>query len=384
MSLVELSFVVREDPWGMRASTSVIGKLLLNEVHPLWNKDIGEAWCGTHKQRPALLKGSTENLLEYICRDPVATLGKKLLELNGSELPFLFKILTINSPLSIQVHPEAKKAIELFNKFPERYQDGTEKAEIGIAITETTLLLGFRPLSEIVAFLNGLTAAKNFFNKELQSPSIRSLYEKLLTATVNQISSLNTQTFEQLSGSGSKSVEKEQFLKLYSMYPDDSGVYQIFFLNLVTLSPAEGVFISPNTIHAYLSGQLLECMTTSDFVIRAGLTQKEKDVSSLLETIEYEPLKLRKDKPSTSLEFSAYPIATDKFRIERLVGSLKREYHLADSPVLYFCLSGSGSLTESNSSVQLMPGSVCLATAGARHFLDLNGEFYRMSVKFDS
>ena len=45
--------------------------------------------------------------------------------------------------------------------------------------------------------------------------------------------------------------------------------------------------LQANTPHAYLSGQLIECMATSDNVIRAGLTPKLRDTKVLCESLTY-------------------------------------------------------------------------------------------------
>ena len=42
----------------------------------------------------------------------------------------------------------------------------------------------------------------------------------------------------------------------------------------VSLEPGEAIFLAANEPHAYVSGELVECMATSDNVIRAGLTPK--------------------------------------------------------------------------------------------------------------
>ena len=47
------------------------------------------------------------------------------------------------------------------------------------------------------------------------------------------------------------------------------------------------MFLGPNLIHAYLSGDCVECMACSDNVVRAGLTPKLIDVPTLCSMLEY-------------------------------------------------------------------------------------------------
>jgi mannose-6-phosphate isomerase len=42
------------------------------------------------------------------------------------------------------------------------------------------------------------------------------------------------------------------------------------------------MFLKANDIHAYLSGDIIECMAASDNVVRAGFTPKFKDVDTLI------------------------------------------------------------------------------------------------------
>jgi mannose-6-phosphate isomerase len=55
----------------------------------------------------------------------------------------------------------------------------------------------------------------------------------------------------------------------------------------VKLSPGEAIYIGANEPHAYLSGECIECMATSDNVVRAGLTPKYRDVQTLCSVLTY-------------------------------------------------------------------------------------------------
>ena len=55
----------------------------------------------------------------------------------------------------------------------------------------------------------------------------------------------------------------------------------------VTLSPVQAIYLAANEPHAYLSGELVECMATSDNVVRAGLTPKLRDTEVLCSSLTY-------------------------------------------------------------------------------------------------
>jgi mannose-6-phosphate isomerase len=54
------------------------------------------------------------------------------------------------------------------------------------------------------------------------------------------------------------------------------------------LKRGEAIFTKPGIPHAYLKGNILECMSNSDNVIRAGLTSKYKDMETLLKVLTYD------------------------------------------------------------------------------------------------
>ena len=77
------------------------------------------------------------------------------------------------------------------------------------------------------------------------------------------------------------------FHRLNQQYPNDIGIFCVFFLNHFTLQAGEAVFLAANEPHAYLSGSCIECMATSDNVVRAGLTPKHRDVNVLCSMLTY-------------------------------------------------------------------------------------------------
>ena len=69
----------------------------------------------------------------------------------GQQLPFLFKVLSVNKCLSIQAHPDKANAAVLHLRDPEHYGDDNHKPEMSVALTDFEAMCGFRPYDEIVA-----------------------------------------------------------------------------------------------------------------------------------------------------------------------------------------------------------------------------------------
>lgn len=88
-------------------------------------------------------------------------------------------------------------------------------------------------------------------------------------------------------------TDKEKLiLRLEKQYPSDIGVLAAFLLNHVKLSPGEALYLGANEPHAYIYGECIECMATSDNVVRAGLTPKERDVQTLCSMLTYKQVRM--------------------------------------------------------------------------------------------
>ncbi len=55
-----------------------------------------------------------------------------------------------------------------------------------------------------------------------------------------------------------------------------------FFFNILRLKKGEAIVITPDEPHAYINGDIIECMVSSDNVVRGGLTPKFKDTDTLV------------------------------------------------------------------------------------------------------
>ena len=86
---------------------------------------------------------------------------------------------------------------------------------------------------------------------------------------------------------GSLAAKNALALKLQAQYPGDVGVLAAYFLNFMTLADGEAIALAANEPHAYVSGNLVECMATSDNVVRAGLTPKPRDTDTLCASLTY-------------------------------------------------------------------------------------------------
>ena len=103
------------------------------------------------------------------------------------------------------------------------------------------------------------------------------------------ISRLETETLQE----EQRSEHQDLFLTLLDQYGrDDIGVIFIFFFNILRLKKGQALLSTPDEPHAYLSGEVVECMANSDNTVRGGLTPKYKDTDILYEMLPYQNMEL--------------------------------------------------------------------------------------------
>jgi mannose-6-phosphate isomerase len=90
-----------------------------------------------------------------------------------------------------------------------------------------------------------------------------------------------------LAGLADPPPQARVFLICDRHHRDDPGSLSVFFLNLLHLAPGRALFVPPNEPHAYLTGDIVECMAASDNVVRAGLTRRRVDRDVLLSLLSY-------------------------------------------------------------------------------------------------
>ncbi|RMZ75379.1 hypothetical protein DV737_g5323, partial [Chaetothyriales sp. CBS 132003] len=129
------------------------------------DKPYAELWMGTHPSLPSKDVTTGRSLLDLVSDNP-ALMGHDITAKYKSKLPFLFKVLSINKALSIQAHPNKKLAEKLHAQDPKNYPDDNHKPEMTIAITPFEGLCGFRPLPQIVHFLNTIPPLRDLVGEE--------------------------------------------------------------------------------------------------------------------------------------------------------------------------------------------------------------------------
>mmetsp|Transcript_25746 Transcript_25746/g.45238 ORF Transcript_25746/g.45238 Transcript_25746/m.45238 type:complete len:346 (-) Transcript_25746:4963-6000(-) len=249
---------VQHYAWGHLGSSSIVSKFVKSVQE---DKPYAELWLGTH---PTL----------------ESHIGEEPLSKHVGSLSYLFKVLSVNLPLSIQVHPNSEQAARLNEIRPDIYVDPLHKVELFFALSEFKLLLGFKTDQEIIQTL-------------ANTPELREVVGEFTTLKESLAKLYTDETYTQQCVEAfinrlRVEAPDHYSLELSNHFPRDTGIFFSLFMNYCTFQPGQSILIVPGTPHSYLSGYCLECMSASDNVIRAGLTPKRKDVETLLSLLDYD------------------------------------------------------------------------------------------------
>jgi phosphomannomutase len=358
-----------------------------------------ELWMGAHPELPSGV-GATD-LRELIAREPERVLGPAVSEEFGGELPYLFKVLSAATPLSLQAHPNLDQAQAGFLRESEAgipldarhrsYKDPRAKPELLAALTDFYAFVGFRPLEEIAAVLEEVPelhrVGRGF---EPTEASLAGLYQKLMAleqAEVNRIldpilARLKRTTFER---------DRREFWmvrcgELFSREGRrDRGLLATLLLNLVRLRPGEAVFLEAGVLHAYLEGSAVEIMSSSNNVLRGGLTEKHVDVGELMRTVVFSgkpPVVLRpmrRGEGELVYQTPAKEFELGVLDVERLRPHRSEPAYSAE---ILFVVDPGAALEVSSQDVRidLRRGRPLLVTAGTSYRVSGQGRLFRAAV----
>lgn len=297
-----LANTVQHYEWGTRNQNAFIPHFLGRKPEP--DTPYAELWIGAHPKCPSEIwvDGKSTPLNQVISTFPEDILGKQVSLKSGNQLPFLLKVLSAGQALSIQLHPNKSQAEVLHRKDPKNYPDDNHKPEIAIALDHLTALAGFQPVASIqrnlianpeigefagTPFTDAVISAKN---EDAAEKAIKKLYAAIMkkAEAKPELDRVIPKLVVRLSSSNKKSPAESQFLTQHLRYGNDVGLFSFFFFNLIELKAGQAIFTGAGIPHAYLDGNIVECMANSDNVVRAGLTPKFKDVDTLLDIIVYQ------------------------------------------------------------------------------------------------
>ncbi|KEG03600.1 mannose-6-phosphate isomerase, putative [Plasmodium vinckei vinckei] len=91
---------------------------------------------------------------------------KESLQENEDLFPYLFKMLSINKPLSVQIHPNEAQTLYLNTVNPTVYKDKIFKTEMCVCINSMSLLCGYINIFKIAFLIKNVKELYDFFMKK--------------------------------------------------------------------------------------------------------------------------------------------------------------------------------------------------------------------------
>lgn len=161
--------------------------------------------------------------------------------------------------------------------------DANHKPEMALALTPFTALCGFLPLPQIATYLTCVPefaaliptaiVERFLFISDSLNPTgsaekgaLKDLFSAVMTAGESLFKEQLSRLVERYELGGQSIAEssiKDLVLRLNNQFPGDIGVFCAFILNYVSMSPGEAIFLAAGEPHAYVSGGMLYCFSSS-------------------------------------------------------------------------------------------------------------------------
>ncbi len=381
-NLFRLDNAVKHYEWGSREWIPALCGLPSPASEP-W----AELWMGAHPASPSLAEtpaGPTP-LDAYIARNPEAAVGARTAGAFGG-LPFLFKLLAADKPLSIQAHPSLDQAREGWARenaaripldAPNRnYKDANHKPEILCALSPFRAMCGFRERAEIRRLLDALdlnrfAAARRALEGDDEGTSLRSFQENLFALSEEARRDLGRAVADRAAslgrGAGRDGQVWELVREFAAAYPADPAIVSPLYLNVLDLEPGEAIYLPAGILHAYVRGFGVELMANSDNVLRGGLTSKHVDLDELNRTLRFAPFKpdiLAPADEDAGLKRYRTPCA--EFSLARATAAGGSVLVPEGEPHIVVVTGGAATLRDDRGQLPLAAGQSAFITASAR------------------
>jgi mannose-6-phosphate isomerase len=334
-----------------------------------------ELWIGAHPDQPSTLERSGESLAAAIAAAPERMLGDRALAEFGPRLPFLLKVLAADEPLSLQAHPDARRARDRYAAGDPNYTDPHHKPELLVATSDFEVLCGFRDPKKSAEALQALEVpalAPVIDALGAGDPGLRGAVNALLGWPEEGRRGL----VEAIVTAGRRAGDDHAFAAGYAMverladrYPGDVGVVVALLLNHVRLAPGEAIWLPAGNLHSYLRGVGVEVMAASDNVLRGGLTPKRVDVRELVEVLRFESLT---DPVVRAVDVApgvrTWPVPAAEFALfrARLDDRVPTAELTLTGPRVALCVGGELSVADDDGAVTLHGGQAAFGPASDR------------------
>ncbi|KAF2107246.1 mannose-6-phosphate isomeras-like protein [Lophiotrema nucula] len=279
--VLQLKCSCNEYPWGKKGSDSLAAQLCSKTPGTDFNIDentpYSEMWMGTYPELPSYVLETGEDLQDVLDNNAAELIGQTVPKrFNHNKIPYLPKVLSIAKALPLQLHPNKDMAAKLHSRDPSQFTDPNHKPEIALALSDFEAFCGFKPLKEIAALLD-LEPLQQFLptvkKPNFDDQVLKHVVKAMLSASDETIKSVNDALLKLPRESfGSNTHIPDLIPRLSSQYDktDNGTVVALITMNYLQLKKGDSIYIPADGIHAYLSGDIIECMARSNNVLNTG------------------------------------------------------------------------------------------------------------------
>ncbi|KAK0664540.1 RmlC-like cupin domain-containing protein [Cercophora samala] len=377
-------------PWGKQGEKSLAVQLH-KKTDPKFEikKDefYSELWFGDYPDFPARVLETGELLQDVLQKHKEELLGKKVIEELGGQLPFLPKILSIAKALPLQIHPNKELAAKLHQKDSENFTDSNHKPEIAIALSKFEVFAGWKPLEEVQSLFKRLEALQQFVPAGTENWSeltLREVTRSLLQADESTVKSVE----EALAKASKEDLGTQTYIldllpRLQDQYgaTDNGSLVALLCMNFLVLDAGDAIYIPADGIHAYLSGDIVECMARSNNVLNAGFCPPadRNNIDMFADTLTFKPSTRSKDDvilpPQDQGKFKVYrpPMSEfDMLRISLLQGE-GEDIEAHQGPGVMIVTHGNGTMLADGKTFRLEEGSIFFVAPRVKVRIDSPG-----------
>ncbi|EXJ54930.1 mannose-6-phosphate isomerase [Cladophialophora psammophila CBS 110553] len=266
-SVIQLKCDRNNYPWGRKGHEPLAARLCAKSNPDFQiddSREYAEMWMGTYPELPSYSLRTGEDLQEILKEYKEKLIGKGVYEKFGCDPPFLPKILSIAKALPLQIHPDKN----LHQEHPDQFTDLNHKPEIAVALSrfeafELMKLEILRPFLPTTS--EGLTLSDDETLRQICTNMLKA-QEDLVAKTMKGLLATPPQQF------GQQAYVLELAKRLQEQYgkQDNGNLVALVCMNFLVLEAGSAIYIPANGIHAYLSGDIVECMARSNNVINTG------------------------------------------------------------------------------------------------------------------
>lgn len=280
----------------------------------------------------------------------------------------------------MQLHPNKELATKLHKKDPENFTDPNHKPEIAVALSKFEVFAGFKPLSEIEPLFK-LAPLKQFVPENTgkwTDETLRSVTRSILKTDLKVVEKIQAE-FARIPKSelGGAAYMLDLLPRLQDQYGrDDAGnLVALLLMNFMVFQAGDAIYIPADGIHAYLAGDIVECMARSNNVLNSGFcpAAERNSIDLFAETLTFkahskDDVYLPSQKSEKSKHGKTVVYKPDLSEFDMLKADLKAgekdEISASEGPGVLIVTSGKGTMKAEGKDHSLEEGFIYYVAPG--------------------